>query len=415
MNKKVEESRLFKRGGALSYLLEEDRHLTASDPTEYSFGFIGCGMMGQEHIRNTLLVGRAEIGGIFDPSDKSAEHALRIVEKSRKQAQPRVYNSIDEACSDPSTDALIIATPNHTHLDVVRTVVKSGKAIFLEKPIATSVADAYELCQLAESHAKPFLFGLQYRYKSIYAEALNEVFERRSLGQVHSVNMLEHRFPFLDKVGQWNKFSANTGGTLVEKCCHYFDLMNLFADRLPSRVFAVGNQAVNFKSFSHDNKMADGLDQAQVTIQYENGVIGGFSLCMFAPGTREELIVCGGAGRLHASESAVLGGANENRLELWRGENGASDVRSPSYPGYIEEAGHHGSTFFEHLSFIEQLSGDAHAGPTLADGFWSVVVGAAAQVSIERGEAVDVAEILPSNFKSNFNPDQFGASTTNAG
>ncbi len=398
MNKKVEESRVFKRRDVLSYLSDEDRHLTAHRPTEYSFGFIGCGMMGQEHIHNTLLVGLAHIGGIFDPSDKSANHALRIIERSGKQAQPRLYDSIEEACSDPSTDALIIATPNHTHLDVVRAAVNSGKAILLEKPIATSVADAYELCQLAASHSRPFRFGLQYRYKSIYAEAIHEVVERGSVGEVHSVNMLEHRFPFLDKVGQWNKFSANTGGTLVEKCCHYFDLMNLFADSLPDQVFAIGNQAVNFKSFSHDNRKADGLDQAQVAIQYESGVIGGFSLCMFAPGTREELIVCGGAGRLHASESAVLGGENENRLELWRGENAASDVRSPSYPGYIEKAGHHGSTFFEHLSFVEQLSGGEHAGPTLADGFWSVVVGAAAQLSIERGEAVDVAEILPDGF-----------------
>ena len=330
MNNKVEESRVFKRSGALSYLVDEDRHLTASDPTDYSFGFIGCGMMGQEHIRNTLLVGRAQIGGIFDPSEKSAEHALKIVERSRKQAPPRVYDSLEEACGDPNTDALFIATPNHTHLDLVRVAVESGKAVFLEKPIATTVADAYELCRLAAEHTSPFRFGLQYRYKSVYAEALTEVFERGSLGQVHSVNMLEHRFPFLDKVGQWNKFSANTGGTLVEKCCHYFDLMNLFADSLPARVFAVGNQAVNFKSFSHDNRKADGLDQAQVTIQYANGVIGGFSLCMFAPGTREELVVCGGAGRLHASETAVLGGANENRLEIWRGENGASDIRSPA-------------------------------------------------------------------------------------
>ncbi len=403
MNKKVEQSLVFKRGGALPYLTDEDRFLSAVDATEYSFGFIGCGMMGQEHIHNTLLAGRAQIGGLFDPSAKSAGHALGIVERSGKQAQPRVYTSIDEACGDPGTDALVIATPNHTHLDVVRVAAASGKAIFLEKPIATSVTDAYELCQLAESHPQPFRFGLQYRYKSVYAEAIKEVVERKSVGQVHSVNMLEHRFPFLDKVGQWNKFSANTGGTLVEKCCHYFDLMNLFADSLPSRVFAIGNQAVNFKSFSHDNRKADGLDQAQVTIQYRNGVIGGFSLCMFSPGTREELIVCGDAGRLHASESALLGSANENRLELWQGENGASDVRSPKYPGYIEQAGHHGSTFFEHLSFIEQLSGGSPAGPTLADGFWSVVAGAAAQLSIERGEAVDVAEVLPDKF----NPERF--------
>ena len=85
--------------------------------------------------------------------------------------------------------------------------------------------------------------------------------------------MLEHRFPFLDKVGQWNKFDANTGGTLVEKCCHYFDLMNLFADARPVRVFANGNQSVNFKDFERDGKSADCLDQANVLVDYANGVM----------------------------------------------------------------------------------------------------------------------------------------------
>ena len=411
MNNQVENSRMFKRGSALGYLEDEDRFLTARADPEFSFGVIGCGMMGQEHIYNALLVGRAKIGGLYDPAAKSIDAATRLIARNGQQEAPRIYASLAQAVADPDTDALIIATPNYTHIDVVRTVVGSNKALFVEKPIATTVADAFEVCQLAAAHSQPVRFGLQYRYKSVYAEALTEVFERRSVGRVHSVNMLEHRFPFLDKVQQWNKFSAYTGGTLVEKCCHYFDLMNLFAGGNPQRVFAVGNQAVNFHNFVYDNKKADGLDQAQLSIQYDNGVIGGFSLCMFTPGTREELVVCGDAGRVHASESARLGEANENRLEVWRGENAASSVRAPEYPSYITKAGHHGSTFFEHLSFVDELSGGVASGPNLADGLWSVAVGAAAQLSIERGAAVDVAEVLPAGFdpahwvKTNFQED----------
>ncbi len=402
---------MFKRGSALGYLEDEDRFLTARADPEFSFGVIGCGMMGQEHIYNALLVGRAKIGGLYDPAAKSIDAATRLIARNGQQEAPRIYASLAQAVADPDTDALIIATPNYTHIDVVRTVVGSNKALFVEKPIATTVADAFEVCQLAAAHSQPVRFGLQYRYKSVYAEALTEVFERRSVGRVHSVNMLEHRFPFLDKVQQWNKFSAYTGGTLVEKCCHYFDLMNLLAGGNPQRVFAVGNQAVNFHNFVYDNKKADGLDQAQLSIQYDNGVIGGFSLCMFTPGTREELVVCGDAGRVHASESARLGEANENRLEVWRGENAASSVRAPEYPSYITKAGHHGSTFFEHLSFVDELSGGVVSGPNLADGLWSVAVGAAAQLSIERGAAVDVAEVLPAGFdpahwvKTNFQED----------
>ena len=397
MDKTVLESRLLRRG-ALAYLEDEDRYISAAESPEFSFGFIGCGMMGQEHMRNTLLLGRALIGGIYDPAEKSVRHALGVISPAQKKA-PVVYNSLQEACADPSTDALIIATPNYTHLEVLRVAANYDKAIFLEKPIATTVEDAYEVCQIAQGHSKIVRFGLQYRYKSIYAEAMHEVFERRSIGQVHSVNMLEHRFPFLDKVNQWNKFNEYTGGTLVEKCCHYFDLMNLFAGGTPQKVYATGNQAVNFKNFSRDNKKADGLDQAQMTISYDNGVIGGFSLCMFAPGSREELTVCGATGRLHASEQSPLEGPNENLVEVWRGENAASRRVDPSYPAFIAKAGHHGSTYFEHLSFTDDLSSGSNSGPTTANGFWSVMVGAAAQNSIDQGRAIDIDEILPSNFQ----------------
>ena len=47
---------------------------------------------------------------------------------------------------------------------------------------------------------------------------------------------------------------------------------------------------------------------------------------------------------------------------------------------------------------MDELSGGAVSGPNLADGLWSVAVGAAAQLSIERGVAVDVAEVLPADF-----------------
>jgi len=355
-------------------------------------------MMGLEHMRNTLLVGRAGIGGIFDPAEKSIDHALQTIGKRSEGDHPKVYGSLEEACADPDTDALIIATPNFTHLDVMRVATRCDKALFLEKPIATSVADALEVCRLAVSHDNIVRVGLQYRYKAIYAEAISEVMDRESVGCVHSINMLEHRFPFLDKVGQWNKFDAYTGGSLIEKCCHYFDLMNLFADSIPKQVFATGSQAVNFHDFSYDNLQADGLDQAQVNIQYENGVIGAFSLCMFVPGAREELVICGDAGRLQASEQALLGQEHKNHVEVWAGENGASRITTPAYPAYISNAGHHGSTFFEHVAFVEDLTRGAYEGPSLSDAFWSIVVGAAAQESIERGAAIDVVDVLPEDF-----------------
>lgn len=394
----VQNSRVFARSPDLKYLSDEDRYISRERTPQLTFAVLGCGIMGAEHIRNTLLEGQASISGILDPSPESIANAQAELARYGQTQPARVYADIADACADPDIDAYFICTPNHTHLDLLREVVKTDKAIFLEKPIATSVDDAWEVCRLAAAHKKPVRIGLQYRYKAIYAEAIHEVLERHTVGRVHAINMLEHRFPFLDKVGQWNKFNAYSGGTLIEKCCHYFDLMNLFAQGQPQRVYASGHHAVNFTQFNYEGQDADGLDHASVIVDYDNKAVATFELCMFAPGANEQLIINGNEGRLRAEENSTLGGANNNTLEIWRGEHGVSRTTHPHFPPYIEKAGHHGSTFFEHVAFVDDVLADTNTGPTLAQAFWSVVVGAAAQQSIDLGAPVAVADVLPKDF-----------------
>lgn len=54
----------------------------------------------------------------------------------------------------------------------------------------------------------------------------------------------------------WNRFNINTGGTLVEKCCHFFDLMRLFAGSVPVRVMASGAIDINHKDELYDGKVS---------------------------------------------------------------------------------------------------------------------------------------------------------------
>lgn len=56
-------------------------------------------------------------------------------------------------------------------------------------------------------------------------------------------------------MNNWNRFNVNTGGTLVEKCCHFFDLMRLFASADPVCVMASGGVDVNHKDEVYDGKV----------------------------------------------------------------------------------------------------------------------------------------------------------------
>lgn len=377
-----------------AYISQEDRFILDRGPASLKFNIIGCGVNGQEHLRVTALEGRALVHGIYDPHPASVFAAQ--TEHARFSDNPlKIYPSLQAACQDPQSDALIICTPNYTHLEVLKVAMSSGKPILLEKPIATTLTDAFEIVRLAKDYPSVFQVGLQYRFKAIYQEAIYEALVRKSLGEIKLLSLSEHRMPFLDKVKQWNKFSQYSGNTLIEKCCHYFDLLNLFAGSQPKRVYAIGSQAVNFLDFEYQQQRSDILDNAMVTLQYQNGVQASFQLCMFAPMFYEELVICGDEGRLKAWENEdFLPNSPSTYLELLHDERKVSRRMNPHYPALIEQSGHHGATYYEHVAFINQILGQPGQAATALEGLWSIIVAAAAQESIIQGQPIALEPFL---------------------
>ncbi|MEM8814548.1 MAG: Gfo/Idh/MocA family oxidoreductase [Pseudomonadota bacterium] len=387
--------RYFANSPNQQHIGEDDKYLYAAMEPRHKLGIIGTGTIGQEHMRVATLLGRAKVHGIYDRSGASLDAAAEGFAQYADGDLER-YASLEAACEDPATDALMICTPNYTHIEVVETAVRSGKAIFLEKPMATTLADARRIVELAGQHDSFIQVGLQYRYKAPYVEARHEALERRSLGELRTLSMSEYRPPFLDKVGQWNKYARYSGGTLIEKCCHYFDLLNLFAGARPARVLASGGQAVNFKDFEKDGQRADIDDHAFVIVDYDSGLRASFTLNMFAPHFYEELVVSGERGRLVASETFDFNNDDvaRSQLDVELGERGANRSTTLGYARDIEQSGHHGATYFEHQAFIDQLEGKNADSATPLQGLWSIVVAAAAQQSIESGEAIDIETFI---------------------
>jgi myo-inositol 2-dehydrogenase / D-chiro-inositol 1-dehydrogenase len=392
-------SNFLARDPRLKILSDKERFIFALPEPIYKFNIIGAGSMGQEHLWVTLLEGRAIIHGIYDINPRSVVVMNELVKQKFPDLELKVYSSLENACFDSEVDGLIIVTPNYTHIDIYRTAITSGKHILMEKPMATTPKDAYEMLLGAKNYNSVFQVGLQYRYKAICVEAIHEALERKSLGNIKTISIQEHRVPFLDKVNQWNKYNKFSGGTLVEKCCHYFDLFNLFAQSRPKRVFASGNMAVNFKYFEFNGEKSDILDNAFVIIEYENGIRANFSLCMFAPHFYEEIVVCGDEGRLRAFEKQTFLDNNDpkSKLEIYRGENKPSRISYPCYPSYLKKIGHSGATYFEHKYFIENIEGNSINTATPEEGFWSIVVGYAAQESIRLNKPILIKDVLEKN------------------
>ena len=90
-----------------------------------------------------------------------------------------------------------------------------------------------------------------------------------------------------------------------------------------------------------------------------------FNLCMFSPMFYEEMVLCGDEGRLKAfeNEDILPVPRPQTHLEMLCGENGPRASAQPGYPAYIQDSGHNGATFYEHINFVDNIEGERPAPP----------------------------------------------------
>jgi myo-inositol 2-dehydrogenase / D-chiro-inositol 1-dehydrogenase len=355
------------------------------------YGIIGTGMMGCEHIRNLVKIDKAQVVAIADPNEQPRQWAQMACRSDEvgKSHTPDIYADYRDLIARNDIDAVVIASPNFTHIDVMRDVFETDKHVLLEKPMCTTVEDSLEIVRRAKGHKGIVWVGLEYRYMTPIARFLSEI-KRGAVGDLKMFFIREHRHPFLKKVGDWNRFNRNSGGTLVEKCCHFFDMMNLVVNAIPVSVYASGAQNVNHLDEVYDGEVPDILDNAFVIVDYDNGVRACLDLCMFAESSRneQELVATGNAGKLEVT-------IPDNMLTIGGREYQQNKSIKLAMDPRVQEAGfHHGASYLEHLDFIDAIESGKPAQVTAEDGLLSVAMGIAAQQSIARHQPILIEDVL---------------------
>jgi predicted dehydrogenase len=361
-------------------------------------------MMGGEHILDLNHIEGAQVVALADPVATSIEWGRGCVAAGPggddAAARTAVYSDHRDLLADPNVDAVVITTPNHTHATVLADALATDKHVLIEKPLCTTVDDAKQVVDVAAERDAITWMGLQYRFMPTPATMLDQL-ATGVCGTTRMVSIREHRNPFLKKVGDWNRFSRNTGGTLVEKCCHFFDLMHLVAGAHPVRVMASGGQDVNhldeYYEIDGRRERSDILDNAFVIVEFANGVRGALDLCMFAEGGRyeQEITITGDVAKL---EGTVPGDT------VWVGERskaaghthhmgmGVREVPAPMDPRVPYPEFHEGASYMEHLLFADAIRNNQPASVTVTEGMWAVATGAAAHRSIDERRPVDLSE-----------------------
>ena len=364
----------------------------------FRYGLLGCGMMGQEHLRNIALLSDIQVVAVYEPDATMRDVALALAPRAR------AVNSMEALIDSPDIDALIITSPNFCHAEQLLAVsMRRPLPVLVEKPACTDLASVASLKALANKSKQKIWTAMEYRYMPPIAELVRQVHAQEATGEVVMLSIREHRYPFLHKVGNWNRFSHNTGGTLVEKCCHFFDLMRLIMQANPVRLFASGGQNHNHLDEQYPQGKPDILDNAIVVLDFPGGRRALLELCMFTEGSRyqEEICVVGARGKL---ECKVPGPTRFWPYDILGEPPVAQVIVSPRQPPgplvldipvdvHLLNAGdHNGSTFYQHQKFLSVLKGEGSVEVSLADGLAGVVIGLAAEHSVKNNGVVDLTQ-----------------------
>lgn len=354
------------------------------------YGLVGTGMMGVEHLNNLAVTPGAVVTAIADPVERSLGWARKALRDKAEGVQ--AFDSSAALARSGLVDAVIVASPNYTHRDVLVPLFGEGLAILCEKPLATTVEDARWVVEQAEASERPFWTAMEYRYMPP-AEAFIREVQAGKVGRLQMLSIREHRFPFLEKVGDWNRFSRNTGGTMVEKCCHFFDLMRLIVGAEATRVYCSGAMDVNHLDELYDGQTPDIIDNSYTTVDFANGVRAMLDLSMFAEGAenQEEITAVGSDARLDVliPEGSLVfsprvGFMNPKQVERRHVHTDETALKAGS---------HHGSTFYEHQKFNAAVRGQGAVEVTARDGMMAVAIGAAAEISAREKRVVEMVEL----------------------
>jgi predicted dehydrogenase len=259
---------------------------------------VGTGTRGAfTHIPVLKEAPSSELIALCDVSEERLRAAAAKCSKP-----PVTYSDYQKLLANTEINAVIIATPNLFHREMLQAAIQARKHVLCEKPMGVSPADADAMQKMAESASTVVMFGMQYRNNPRH-KAMAEAIASGRIGKPRylvqncsrgdwnlSPNVWQYADPklFGGKPMNWRFSHAASGGTLNEFSCHYLDLLHGIVGALPQRITADGGISV-YK----DGR--DTWDHATITMDYGDGVTAVHTLSLFGPG-RNDLVVMGDEG-----------------------------------------------------------------------------------------------------------------------
>ena len=340
-------------------------------------GFIGLGAMGLSHVNSirNLCPDDAEISAVCAENATNIRKALEIAPKAQ------VYKNSSELIQSP-LDAIFVSTPNFTHARLAEEALAADKHLFLEKPCGITPEECARVLEAAKRSRRVLMLGHELRYSPLF-QRIKDLVTAGEIGKPHMVWTREFRGPLQKKSGDWIQDDRKSGGCLVDKNCHHFDLMNWWMDARPRRVAAFGSCAVN-RVITGPHQVHD---HSTVSFEYENGGHGTLQFCLFAldfPHEDLEMGIIGDQGTLVTRISQI------EILQWKRGSHQTEPIIHKVNAKFGQGWGNHLGFDEIHLEFIACIRENRQPLTTVRNCIDGTLLAISAERSIREGKVVEL-------------------------
>lgn len=366
----------------------------------------------------------------------------------------RVYlaDGFDDMLATEKPSCVIVCTTDCDHDDYICKALRAGCNVVTEKPMTINESKCQAILDAVQETGNEVRVAFNYRYAPFRSQ-VKELLMAGVIGRVLSVDfhwMLDTNHG-ADYFRRWHRNKRNSGGLLVHKSTHHFDLVNWWLSDIPETVFAKGDrqfytseQAKRYNLEEHaerclncglkdrcnfyhsleheqtrelylDCEKYDGYlrdkcvfsddidieDMMSAIVKYRNGTLLTYSLNAFSSWEGYTVVLNGTKGRLEhvcreasytSGDGSIQGAMEEEHTSITIHPHFKEAVKIPIRTG---EGGHGGGDSV----FLNDLFGDREADPLkrAADhiqGAYSILVGIAANKSIETGREILIDSLV---------------------
>ncbi|OHB52702.1 MAG: hypothetical protein A2Y12_03330 [Planctomycetes bacterium GWF2_42_9] len=366
-----------------------------------------------------------------------------------------VYHSkdFDKMLQRHKPDVVVVCTRDKEHSEYICRSLEAGSDVITEKPMTIDEKKCQQIIDTVRKTGKSVRVTFNYRYSPIRSQ-IKEILMRGEIGDIQSVIFqwnLDTKHG-ADYFRRWHRNKENSGGLLVHKATHHFDLVNWWIRSRPVAVASMGKRGyyvpaqadalglnnpgqrcfdceskkickfyLNLKDSNEmeqlylNNEKQDGYyrdkcvfstaidieDSANVMVKYENGVLLSYALTAFSPWEGYRIEFNGTRGRLEHKciESSYINGdgtiqgqinKNESTITMYPHFASSYSIEVPDAKG-----GHGGGddVMLQDLFGIRQ-NDPLERAADYVQGAWSILTGIAANRSVENGQFVSIDSLV---------------------